>query len=363
MKKIVYITTSYRDCGPTQQLLNIISGLDKKNFEPILISLTDPVEGDRFDSFKKLSIKNYNMGINKASAILSLARLKKLLLLIKPHLVHSHGLLPDLLMMLSSSKTAHVLTIRNDPFLDYPTKFGMIIGNIMAVIHILAIRSCSTAIACSESLQHTFLKYDVNAKVVRNGVDPSFIETNNLEKSPTSKIPTFITAGSLIPRKNIELMISVMASDTLKERTNFLVLGDGFLMPKCKELASKNVSLLGHIDKPYSFLASSEYYISLSKSEGMPNSVIEALMVGLPCVLSNIKPHQEIYDLMPDYIHLVNCSKDVKTIASDISSWLESIKVFDNHEIRLQAIEKFHAKATSFQYQKIYLDKIGKENV
>ena len=65
MKKIVYITTSYRDCGPTQQLLNIISGLDKKNFEPILISLTDPVEGDRFESFKKLSIKNYNMGINK----------------------------------------------------------------------------------------------------------------------------------------------------------------------------------------------------------------------------------------------------------------------------------------------------------
>lgn len=363
LKKIAFITTSYRDTGPTQQLFNIISRLDREQFQPILISLTDPVKHDRFKCFEQLSINTYSLGISKTSAILSFGQFKNFILEIKPHLIHSHGLLPDLLTVLSRLKIPHILTIRNAPFFDYPTKFGKIIGTIMACVHVLAIKACPTAVACSQALQKTFLNYGVDAQVVRNGVDPNFIETNYIETTTSSKIPTFITAGSLIPRKNIELMISVFGSDKLKHRANFVVLGDGFLRSKLQELAGENISLVGHIDKPYSHLSSSQYYISLSKSEGMPNSVIEALMVGLPCVLSDIGPHKEIYNLMPNYIYLVDCSNDARAIAADISLWLDSLGSFDNQYIRSRAIEEFHADVTYLKYQKIYLGQIGSRDV
>ena len=363
LKKIVFLTTSYRDTGPTQQLFNIISRLNRKRFKPILISLTDPVRHDRFKCFEELSIDTYSLGINKASAILSLGRIKKLIIMLDPHLIHSHGLVPDLLVVISRLSVPHVLTIRNDPYLDYPTKFGRIRGTVMAYFHVLAIRACPAAIACSDALQRTFLKYGVNAKMVRNGVDPSFIETDFIEEFLDPKISRFITAGSLIPRKNIEFMVSVFGCNELRSRANFLILGDGFLRSKCQQLSGDNISMAGHVDKPYRFLSSSQYYISLSKSEGMPNSVIEALMVGLPCVLSNIGPHKEIYNLMPNYIYLVDCSNDARAIAADISLWLDSLGSFDNQYIRSRAIEEFHADATYLKYQKIYLDQIGSRNV
>ncbi|WP_330163093.1 hypothetical protein, partial [Vibrio harveyi] len=34
--------------------------------------------------------------------------------------------------------------------------------------------------------------------------------------------------------------------------------------------------------------------MSCSKSEGLPNSVLEALSSGVPCILSNIEPHCQI---------------------------------------------------------------------
>ena len=70
----------------------------------------------------------------------------------------------------------------------------------------------------------------------------------------------------------------------------------------------------------------------------MPNSVIEALMVGLPCVLSDIGPHREIYNLMPDYIYLVNCSTSSEVIAANINSWLNNSSQFNNHDIRSKAM-------------------------
>ena len=203
----------------------------------------------------------------------------------------------------------------------------------------------------------------MNTQVIRNGVDPNFINNDFEVKSSISKIPTFITTSSLLPRKNVELMISVFSSSKLRNIVNFKVLGDGFLMSKCKQLAGKNISMLGHIDRPYQHLSESQCYISLSKSEGMPNSVIEALMVGLPCILSDIGPHREIYNLMPNYVHLVNYKTNAEAIAENISLWLDNLSQFNNHDIRNIAIKNFHADNTAFEYQQIYRNQIRILNV
>ena len=45
----------------------------------------------------------------------------------------------------------------------------------------------------------------------------------------------------------------------------------------------------------YGFLKTADIFVHLSLTEGFPNAVLEAASVSKPLVLSNIKPHKEIF--------------------------------------------------------------------
>ena len=58
-------------------------------------------------------------------------------------------------------------------------------------------------------------------------------------------------------------------------------------------------------EKVYELLQNAQLFISMSKTEGHPVAVLEALGAGKPVILSNIEPHIEI-DLNPDCVKIVN---------------------------------------------------------
>ncbi len=77
------------------------------------------------------------------------------------------------------------------------------------------------------------------------------------------------------------------------------ILGDGInrdnLMKKyCN---ASNVIFTGSVSNVEEYLAASDVYISTSKSEGLPNGVLEAMAVGLPVLLSDIPQHKEIFEV------------------------------------------------------------------
>ena len=54
---------------------------------------------------------------------------------------------------------------------------------------------------------------------------------------------------------------------------------------------------MGHISNIYDWLFMSDIFVSTSFSEGLPNSVLEAISCGLPTILSDIPPHKEIKEM------------------------------------------------------------------
>ena len=65
---------------------------------------------------------------------------------------------------------------------------------------------------------------------------------------------------------------------------------------------------------------SANYLLSLSFSEGTPNSVIEAMSFGIPCILSNILPHQYLSGGFSNHIvSLENLSKEAILISKKLS--------------------------------------------
>ena len=101
---------------------------------------------------------------------------------------------------------------------------------------------------------------------------------------------TFLITSRLIERKNVFLAIKLILQ--LPFKTQVLVAGDGPLFKKLKDLYgdNPNVILYGHLDKNalYNLYSRSEFYVNLSSSEGMSNSLIEALSFGCRCILSDI---------------------------------------------------------------------------
>src|SRR5690625_7535896 len=77
------------------------------------------------------------------------------------------------------------------------------------------------------------------------------------------------------------------------------MLGGGELQSACKALAGQtnNILIKGAVQNVAQYLQASDYFVSCSKAEGLPMAVIEALACGLPCLLSDISPHAEIFKL------------------------------------------------------------------
>src|SRR5699024_7455453 len=128
--------------------------------------------------------------------------------------------------------------------------------------------------------------------------------------------------GSLIPRKNPVTLVKGFLESKANENSILLVIGDGPLKSNIYNMVkdSKHIMLKGQIFNVSDFLKASDYFISVSLSEGLPNTVLEAMSTGLPVCLSNIPPHTEILDynntagVLTDVEHYKMLSSKINTI-------------------------------------------------
>ncbi|MES2728077.1 MAG: glycosyltransferase, partial [Bacteroidota bacterium] len=107
----------------------------------------------------------------------------------------------------------------------------------------------------------------------------------------------FVSVGALSKRKDPLTIIKAFKNYKNAHSYQLLFLGDGVLMKECiDEAAGLNIKFLGNVDNVHEYCQAADVFISASHSEGLPNSVLEAGMCGLYCILSNIPQHTEIFD-------------------------------------------------------------------
>ena len=111
---------------------------------------------------------------------------------------------------------------------------------------------------------------------------------NTKDKIPNS----FLISSRIIKRKNIDKAIDKFIALN-KKNIRLYILGDGPELDKLKtkyKNYSSTISFLGYIDHQniYKYYQTAEYYINLSDSEGMSNSLIEAMSYGCKCIISDL---------------------------------------------------------------------------
>lgn len=337
--KICYLVPSLRSCGPTNQLLYLLYENSLKADCELVYMSKNNISEIHFNEIQKLNIKITQLSFFKAFKFVNTKKFD---------ILHSQGLLADFIST-TQLRSRSIITSRNNPFKDYPTKYGFFKGSIMALTHWLIQYLSRNVVACSFALADDLKKMGINSITIQNGTkvpSPSSIKIKR-----TCNDFKGISTGNLIPRKNYEYMFKLFSYLPSKNLDIY-----GSLTYNLKKYPS-NVSLKGYNNKVNDLYSNYDYFISTSLSEGLPNSVLEAAMFGLPLILSNITPHKEIVDVLPNCL-LIDLNKDAKYNSFLISEYLKNIEAKNRKEIAQKAKYFFSKEKMAENYYKLYVSKL-----
>ncbi len=104
-----------------------------------------------------------------------------------------------------------------------------------------------------------------------------------------------LSLGRLTDAKNHRSMIEIFSRlERDLDRVTLAIAGSGELLDTLRRYAAqlgvRNVLFLGHVEhsRAPALYACSDFYISTSKYEGQPLTLLEAMSSGLPCIVSDI---------------------------------------------------------------------------
>ncbi len=358
--RILYLISALKKCGPINVLYNLIKGLNPKKNDIFIVSLSEGETGSIVDQFEALDIDIISLNESRIKGFFVNQRIIQKILNDKQiDIVHSHGFRADKI----NSQLKNVLTINtihNFPSEDYIHRYGKIIGSWMSIEHKNKIKDIQFPVACSKTLMQKFNDvYDINTEFIQNGIDikkfsPLTENKNKLRKSLNLPIDPliFIVSGALSQLKNPKVLIETFQLQK-NENHVLLFIGNGELFGALsKTYESTNICFAGRVDKVNEYLQASDFYISASLTEGFPNSVLEAISVGLPMILSNIPAHVEI--IGDNYPYLFNPKS-----SEDLTKKLKLIIQKENklysqmHSLKIK--NDFNAQLMSNKYEQLYI--------
>lgn len=323
----VYLISKAKMSGPVNQALNILIGLNRiPGVHATLVTLAPEDDSSWLYRFKDNSIDIVQLNQSYFHILKAIRLLKKYIKEHRIDVVHSAGFRADFVNMNLRKLVKTVSTQRCQPD-EMVEKFPKLIRPPFEKYHLHILSKIHTVVACSKSLQSHFLKfYRMDVFAVQNGVNTDFfLPVDSSAKTLLRKNLgikqdklTYVTLGRLGERKNVGLIIDAFRLIDNKD-VQLLIVGGGPLEDELKRKAygDNRFIFTGQVSKPIDYLQASDYLISSSFAEGLPNTVLEALSCGLPCILSDIEPHKEL---------LANTNTGVLFNHYDVSSLVEAVK-------------------------------------
>lgn len=214
-------------------------------------------------------------------------------------------------------------------------------------------------IANSKALKSYLDKLDVPSwkrRYIPNGIELDKLKRDSKdensireERGLSEDDKLIISVARLEKQKNLSTLVKSL--DHLPQEYKVLLVGDGPKEQDLKKLIRKKrlddrASSLGYRDDVPSLLKQSNIFVLPSLTEGMSNALLEAMALGLPCVVSDIPQNKA---LISDGINgLVFDTKDPEDLAMKI----ENIKATYGKEAKKTIKQKYTMENISKLYEK-----------
>lgn len=287
MKKILIVTGSMNR-GGAERVISILSNeLVKRGWDVSIVTVLASGCGYVLDS----SIRLLNISKEGQNQIISIPRLaraiRKEIENQKPTVVVSFMIAINIVTWIATRglDLKFIPSERNDP----STGRGIVFSVLQKIVY----KQATVTVFQTERARRYFSnRIQNNSVVIPNPISVATFAKN--EK--TKKIATI---GRLESQKNHELLIRAFSSvHTSYPEYSLDIFGDGVLKGELQQLIdSLNltdcVTLRGNQNNVHEQIADAEFFILSSNYEGLSNALLEAMMMGLPCISTDCSGSDE----------------------------------------------------------------------
>ena len=231
-------------------------------------------------------------GLNKYNSFVST---------ISPHILHTHSFQPGTWGRLFRpyKQLKYICTLHNSyPY--FSSKHPKDI--IKRILEAFLIRITRTVVVCVSSAVAKAAKNFLSnypMVIIENGIklDPFYYDLFNRRMMKFSNEIIIISIGRLDHQKGFDVLLDAY-SRVVKyfKNTKLIIIGDGVEKKKLKKIAERlniqeKVFFTGYQTNLQKYLEEADIYVCSSQYEGLPLSVAEAMLSGLPVIASNVGGH------------------------------------------------------------------------
>lgn len=353
---VIHILQSLEIGGMENGVVNLLNGLSRESFTPLLCCLEK--EGPLRVRLSN-DIKLFNLNQKEGLHPLLPLRLAKIIQQENVQIVHTHNF-GTAIYGIIGGRLARVPVIIHG-------EHGMIAQEKprRRIIAKYLYKKADAIISVSEDLKKILVNNigikSENIETILNGVDIGRFSVNSdLSKvrEELGILPTDLvvgTVGRMVPIKNQASLIRSF-SEVLKHipGAKLLLIGDGPLRSKLEEIAlsivaKSSIVFAGQRDDVDKVLKIMHIFVLPSLSEGMSNVILEAMAAGLPVIASNVGDNNKL--VKNNDTGKILDSLDIQDISNAI------IDLLSNKE----KAKKMGARGKEYVVQHYSLDKMVKE--
>ena len=366
---VMHITYDMRIGGTEMVIKNIIEGSDANLFEMSIFCIESPL-GPFADD---LLIKGIDISTHARQPGFDVSLLKSIRRHIKLHkidVIHCHQYTPYVYGVLAAigTKTRVIFTEHGRFYPDSSSWKRKLINPLLN-------RLTFATTAISTATKHALVEFENipegAIQVIYNGIAPVVYDKQQVESLKQKyQIQTdeicLGTIARLDPIKNHSMMLKafkIVIEAGIKAR--LLIVGDGEERQNIELLIDKlglsqHVIMTGYESKPQALLAMMDIYLLSSLSEGTSMTLLEAMSIGKPCVVTDAGGNSEI--IQDNVNGIVTLNDNDEMFAAAIIELLEDKIKFNDYSKSSVRIfnHRFAVDLMSKKYEALYINAVMK---
>jgi glycosyltransferase involved in cell wall biosynthesis len=302
-KQILHLTYDMRIGGTEMVIKNIIEGCDAEKFTMSIFCIEKPIGPWGVDLQKSgITIDASERKLGFDTALITIIR--KHIKQNKIDIIHCHQYTPWIYGVIAALGTkSKVIFTEHGRF--YPDSSSWK----RKLLNPWLCRITDRITAISQATKQALVDFEnvpeKRIEVIYNGIKPPVVIPSKIlvlkEKlGITTETKVIGTIARLDPIKNHKMMLNAFAQVlTTHPNTKLILVGDG---EECENIRTQiaklrlqdNVIMTGYEPQPQHYLALMDIFLLSSFSEGTSMTLLEAMALGKPCVVTNVGGNPEV---------------------------------------------------------------------
>jgi glycosyltransferase involved in cell wall biosynthesis len=302
--RVLYVTTSTTLGGAEKTVFCLTTLLNPKHYQIISVVSLKPF-GGYAQKLASLGYPTTTLGLRGRPTLKNISGLARIIDYQKPDVVHAFMYQAIQLCRVAKGRASHKFKLVTSPRVNYRTRSALT----LLVDRVLKGRDDLVITECDASRNYLIrqLGYpSAKVKTVYNGIDVAGWPISKLDRQQkrlelrlAGQELLIGAIGRIDVQKGHTLLLDALSKLRHKHPVRCVIIGDGprraALEAQIRRLSlERTVWLLGERQDVTAWLSSLDVFCLPSLWEGLPNALLEAMALGLPCLASSVDGVPEV---------------------------------------------------------------------